>query len=76
MRARIENGVVVEFLSPVGDHPIEDCFHPSILAQCVPYVEGMVIGEPVPEVVVEVAEASPEPTPEPTPEPPEEPASE
>lgn len=70
MKARIENGVVVEFLSPIGNHPIEECFHPSILAQCVPYVEGMVIGEPVPEVV-------PQPVEEPEPvEAPEVPASE
>jgi len=32
--ARIENGVVVEILVPVGNFQIEQCFHADILAQC------------------------------------------
>jgi len=60
MKARIQNGIVVEFLSAIPGHSIEECFHPSILAGCVDYVEGMLIGEPIPEIVVEAVEEAPE----------------
>lgn len=36
MRARIQNGVVIEIIHPVGGFAIEDCFHPEVLAGSVP----------------------------------------
>jgi hypothetical protein len=50
MKARIQNGVIVEFLQAVEGHSIYECFHPAILAQCVDFVEGMNIGDPAPGV--------------------------
>ena len=32
--ARIQNNVVVEILVPVEGFTIDQCFHPSVLAQC------------------------------------------
>jgi len=32
--ARIQNNVVAEILVPVAGFTIDQCFHPSILAQC------------------------------------------
>lgn len=48
MKARIVDGVVVEILSPLPGFTIEQCFHPAVLAGCVDYEDGMVIGEPWP----------------------------
>jgi len=59
MKARISNGVVVEFLQPIPGCLIEDCFHPSVLAQCVDFVEGMEIDKPFP-LTDEVAVPSPD----------------
>jgi hypothetical protein len=48
MKARIQNGIVVEILQALPGHAIEDCFHPSILSQCVNFEEGMEVGQPLP----------------------------
>lgn len=34
MKARIVNDTVVEILTAVNGHSIEECFHPTLLAQC------------------------------------------
>ena len=34
--ARINDGTVVEVLKPIDGFGITDCFHPDILADCVP----------------------------------------
>ena len=34
--ARINDGTVVEVLKPIDGFDISDCFHPDILADCVP----------------------------------------
>ena len=44
MKARIVNGTVVEILTPISGFSIEQCFHPSILAQCVDLEHGMQVG--------------------------------
>jgi hypothetical protein len=48
MKARIQNGIVVEILQALPGHAIEDCFHPSILLQCVDFEENMEVGQPLP----------------------------
>lgn len=35
MKARIQNGYVVEILQAIPGFTIEQCYHPDILAQCV-----------------------------------------
>jgi len=62
MKARIQDGIVVEILQAVPGHSIEECFHPSILAQCVDYAEGMEVGKPFP-VPAEPAPEAPAPAP-------------
>jgi hypothetical protein len=44
MKARIVNDTVVEILTPISGFSIEQCFHPSILAQCVDLEHGMQVG--------------------------------
>lgn len=44
MKARIQNGVVVEILEALPGFALEDCFHPSILAQCVD-AENLKVGD-------------------------------
>jgi hypothetical protein len=44
MLARISNKTIVEILMAVDGHAIEDCFHPSILAQCIPVPDGAEVG--------------------------------
>ncbi len=51
MKARIQNNIVAEILTPIDGHAIEDCFHPSILAQCVDVTTGMKVGDVYPPVV-------------------------
>ena len=34
--ARISDGVVIEVLKPIDGFSVADCFHPDILADCVP----------------------------------------
>jgi len=51
MKARIQNGIIVEFLQAIEGFDISECFHPDILAQCVDFVEGMEIGQTIPEAV-------------------------
>lgn len=48
MKARIQDGIVVEILQPLSGFTIEQCFHPDVLAQCVDFVTGMEVGQPVP----------------------------
>jgi len=62
MKARIENGIVVEILNAIPGFSIEECFHPSILNQCVDFVEGMEVGKAIDsqaseEVVVDETKA-------------------
>jgi len=44
MLAKIHNNTIVEILVAVGGHAIEDCFHPSIIAQCISIPEGAEVG--------------------------------
>lgn len=44
MKARIVNDTVVEILTPVNGHSIEQCFHPDILAQCIDVTDGIQVG--------------------------------
>lgn len=60
MKARIQDGVVVEILQPLSGFTIEQCFHPDVLTQCVDFVAGMEVGQPAPMTA---------PTPEPITEP-------
>ena len=53
MKARIQNGVVVEILTPISGFTIEQCFHPEILAQCVDLFEGIKVGDVYPPIVEE-----------------------
>lgn len=53
MKARIQDGIIVEILQAIPGHAIEDCFHPNILAQCVDFVEGMEVGQSLPEPQIE-----------------------
>lgn len=53
MKARIQNGYVIEILAPVAGFTIDQCFHPDILAQCVDVTEGMKVGDVYPAVVEE-----------------------
>lgn len=48
MKALIQNGIVVEILQALPGHAIEDCFHPSILLQCVDFKENMEVSQPLP----------------------------
>lgn len=59
MKARIQNGIVVEILTPVEGHSLEACFHPDILAQCVDVTEGMKVGDVYPPVVEETSVETP-----------------
>jgi hypothetical protein len=51
MKARIQNGFVVEILTPVAGFTIDQCFHADIIAQCVDVSEGMKVGDVYPPVV-------------------------
>lgn len=42
--ARVVDGVVVEILSAPDGMSIRECFHPDILASCVPCVDDVQIG--------------------------------
>jgi hypothetical protein len=53
MKARIQNGFVVEILTPVSGFTVDQCFHPDIIAQCVDVSEGMKVGDVYPPVVEE-----------------------
>jgi hypothetical protein len=44
MKARIVNNTVVEILTSVNGHSIEQCFHPDILAMCIDVTDGMQVG--------------------------------
>jgi hypothetical protein len=44
MKARIQNGIIVEFLKAVEGFQIYECFHPDILAQCIDIPEGAQVG--------------------------------
>jgi hypothetical protein len=66
--ARINDGTVVEVLKPIDGFDISDCFHPDILADCVPCGDDVQPGW----IVTEDGIVAPEPAPEPEPEPEEE----
>lgn len=44
MLARIHNNTIVEILIPVGGFAIENCFHPLLLAECIPVPDGANVG--------------------------------
>ena len=67
MKARIQNGFVVEILTPIASFTIDQCFHPDIIAQCVDVTEGMKVGDVYPAVVEEVVVEAPVETPVETP---------
>jgi len=52
MLARIIDGVIVEVLQPIAGFSIDQCFHPSVLAQCVDVGDAQV-GDPWPPAIVE-----------------------
>jgi len=77
MKARIQNGHVVEILVALPGHAFDACFHSELLEQCVD-VGNLKVGDPWPPVAEpEPVEVTPEPvviTPEPEPAPVEPPA--
>ena len=62
--ARISDGVVIEVLKPIDGFSVADCFHPDILAGCIPCDDDVQAGW----VLTEGGFAAPEPEPI-TPEP-------
>ena len=42
--ARIQDGHVAEFLEPVTGHSLEDCFHASVLAECLSVPDEVQLG--------------------------------
>lgn len=59
--ARIQDGIVTELLKSVDGFDIADCFHPDILAGCVPVEDEVQVGW----IVTEDGLQAPEPAPEP-----------
>lgn len=55
--ARIIDGAVMEVLKPIDGFDISDCFHPDILADCVPCGDDVQAGW----VLTEGGFAAPEP---------------
>lgn len=65
--ARIQNGVVAEIMIPIDGFALEECFHPSILAQCVSVEDDVEAGWVVSEDgIVPPPEPEPEPKAPPT----------
>lgn len=68
MKAKIVNGKIAEILVPVDGFSLEDCFHPSVLAQCVDVADDAQVDDdyvplvPVEPVVQSPTEALVEPT--------------
>ena len=62
MLARIVNNTIVEILVAVGDHPIENCFHPLLLAECISVPDGADVGWVKQEDGSWVAPETPAPT--------------
>ena len=61
MKARIQNGYVVEILVALPGHAFDACFHPELLEQCVD-VGNLKVGDPWPPVAnPEPVEVPPEP---------------
>ncbi len=62
MKARLFDGKIVEILNPVAGFSIEECFHSSILSQCVDVADDAQVGDdyvaPIAPVVGETAEAT------------------
>ena len=44
MKARLLNKSIIEILIPVPGFEVEDCFHPSIIAQCVDVADDVQVG--------------------------------
>lgn len=44
MKAKIVNGKIAEILVPVDGFSVEDCFHSSVIGQCVDVVDDAQIG--------------------------------
>lgn len=44
MKARIIDGKIAEILVPVAGFSVEECFHSSILAQCVDVADDVQVG--------------------------------
>lgn len=71
MKARIIDGKIAEILVPVAGFSVEECFHSSILAQCVDVADEAQVDDvyipptPVQPTVEAPAETPTEPT-EPT----------
>lgn len=62
--ARIQNNVVAEILVPVEGFTIDQCFHPSILAQCEQVEDEVQANWVKQEDGSFAAPVEPEPTPE------------
>lgn len=61
MKARILDGKVIEILNPIAGFSIEECFHSSILSQCVDVPDDAQVGDdyvvPIAPVIGETTEA-------------------
>lgn len=44
MKAKIVNGKIAEILAPVDGFSVEDCFHPSVLVQCIDVADDAQVG--------------------------------
>jgi hypothetical protein len=44
MKAQIINGKIAEILVPVAGFSLEECFHPSVLAQCTDVADEAQVG--------------------------------
>ena len=62
--ARIQNNVVAEILTPVEGFTLDQCFHPSVLAQCEQVENEVQVNWTKQEDGTFVAPPEPEPTPE------------
>jgi len=65
MKARIFDGKIVELLIPVAGFSVEECFHSSILAQCVDVADDAQVDDVyVPPTPIQTSVATPTETPE------------
>ena len=68
MKARIQDGYVVEILAPIPGFTIDQCFHADLLDKCVD-VGDLKVGDPWPPVAIEPTPVETVVTPEPAAEP-------
>jgi len=68
MKARIFDGKIIEILTPIDGFSIEDCFHPSVLAQCFNVAATAQVGDdyvPLPVQLFDPNASTEPPTPTP-----------